>query len=242
MRVTSLLQYLTRCQSPAVRGVTGWSDPRIRSVMPPAIHCLEHCRLVGPSHPLCHAASLPLSGALQDGRPIAFALPCCQSPAVRGPAGGSTCFICSVMRLATLPWRLRSFINEETLRCHGFERPAQEAYGTEREEHSGCRGLEFSTGSGRNLGGDYGKETTGSPAPDQAAAGQPRKRVKITMRKHKSHHSEGSSRATAQEKEPEAPVEEDSSPSYCRPRSMKDLCGTRVRKDDDGYYVLQVAD
>ncbi|RRT72437.1 hypothetical protein B296_00014564, partial [Ensete ventricosum] len=83
---------------------------------------------------------------------------------------------------------------------------------------------------------------TGSPAPDQADVGQPRKRVKITMRKHKSHHSEGSSRAAAQEKEPEAPVEEDSSSSYYRPRSMKDLCGTRVHKDDEGYYVLQVAD
>ncbi|RWV78778.1 hypothetical protein GW17_00060198, partial [Ensete ventricosum] len=84
-------------------GVAGWSARRIRFAMPSAIHYQGRCRLVGPSHLLCHAASLPLSGALQDGRPVAFTLPCRQPPVVRGAAGGSTCFIRSVMRLATLP-------------------------------------------------------------------------------------------------------------------------------------------
>ncbi|RWW20782.1 hypothetical protein GW17_00015083 [Ensete ventricosum] len=63
-----------------------------------------------------------------------------------------------------------------------------------------------------------------SLAPNQATAGRPGKRVKIAVRKHKSHHSEGSSRATTLEKESEAPAKEDSSPSYRQPRSIKDLC------------------
>ncbi|RZR98109.1 hypothetical protein BHM03_00027420 [Ensete ventricosum] len=72
------------------------------------------------------------------------------------------------------------------------------------------------------------KRPAESPTPNQAATGRPGKRVKIVVRKHKSHHGEGSSRATAREKELKAPAEEDSSPSYRRLRSMKDLCGTRV--------------
>ncbi|RWV94992.1 hypothetical protein GW17_00042424 [Ensete ventricosum] len=86
------------------------------------------------------------------------------------------------------------------------------------------------------------KRPVGSPAPDQAVAGRPGKWVKIVMRKHKSRHGDGSSWVTAREKEPEAPAKEDSSPSYRRPRSMKDLCGTRICKDDEGYYALQMAD
>ncbi|RRT54686.1 hypothetical protein B296_00043440 [Ensete ventricosum] len=68
------------------------------------------------------------------------------------------------------------------------------------------------------------KRPAESPTPNQAATGRPGKRVKIVVRKHKSHHGEGSSRATAWEKEMKAPAEEDSSPSYRRLRSMKDLC------------------
>ncbi|RRT35044.1 hypothetical protein B296_00030911 [Ensete ventricosum] len=68
------------------------------------------------------------------------------------------------------------------------------------------------------------KRPTRSLAPDQATVGQLEKQVKIVMRKHKSRHGEGSSRTAAQEKELEAPAEEDSSLSYRRPRSMKDLC------------------
>ncbi|RZS13043.1 hypothetical protein BHM03_00044568 [Ensete ventricosum] len=62
------------------------------------------------------------------------------------------------------------------------------------------------------------------------------------MRKHKSRHGEGSYRATARGKEPVALTEEDSFPVYRRPKLMKDLCGTRVCMDDEGSYVLQMAD
>ncbi|RRT70371.1 hypothetical protein B296_00000476 [Ensete ventricosum] len=63
-----------------------------------------------------------------------------------------------------------------------------------------------------------------SSAPDQVTASRLGKRAKVPVRKHKSYHSEGSSRWAAWEKEPEASVE-DSSPTYHRPKSMKDLCG-----------------
>ncbi|RZS12727.1 hypothetical protein BHM03_00044215 [Ensete ventricosum] len=85
------------------------------------------------------------------------------------------------------------------------------------------------------------KRPIGSPAPEQAATARPEKLVKIAMKKHKSHHGEGSSPATARGKEPVDPTKEDSSPTYRQPKSMKDLCSTRVRKDDEGYYVLQIA-
>ncbi|RRT71564.1 hypothetical protein B296_00013344 [Ensete ventricosum] len=81
------------------------------------------------------------------------------------------------------------------------------------------------------------KRPIGSPAPEQAATARPEKLVKIAVKKHKSHHGEGSSPATARGKEPVAPTKEDSSPTYRQPKSMKDLCGTRVRKDDEGYYA-----
>ncbi|RWW36318.1 hypothetical protein BHE74_00058669 [Ensete ventricosum] len=47
---------------------------------------------------------------------------------------------------------------------------------------------------------------------------------------------------TARGKEPTAPTEEDSSPTYLRLKSMKDLCDMRVHKDNEGYYVLYIAD
>ncbi|RZS24299.1 hypothetical protein BHM03_00057343 [Ensete ventricosum] len=75
----------------------------------------------------------------------------------------------------------------------------------------------------------------------EAVTERPSKRVKITVRKHKSRRDEGSSHATAQGKEPAVSTEEDSSPTHCRSRSMKDLCDTRVYKGDEGYYVLQIA-
>ncbi|RWW13747.1 hypothetical protein GW17_00022530 [Ensete ventricosum] len=49
--------------------------------------CQGHCRLVGPSRWLCHAASRMLSGALQAGQLVALALPCHQSPAIKGATG-----------------------------------------------------------------------------------------------------------------------------------------------------------
>ncbi|RWW52872.1 hypothetical protein BHE74_00040677 [Ensete ventricosum] len=81
------------------------------------------------------------------------------------------------------------------------------------------------------------KRPIGSSAPEQAATARPEKLVKIAVKKHKSHHGEGSSPATARGKEPVDPTKEDSSPTYRQPKSMKDLCSTRVRKDDEGYYA-----
>ncbi|RRT38481.1 hypothetical protein B296_00047926 [Ensete ventricosum] len=78
-------------------------------------------------------------------------------------------------------------------------------------------------------------------SPTSRVASRLGKRVKIAVRKHKSHHDEESSRQVAREKESEALVK-DSSPTYRRSRLMKDLCGMRVRKDDEGYYVLPMAD
>ncbi|RRT38855.1 hypothetical protein B296_00053894 [Ensete ventricosum] len=57
----------------------------------------------------------------------------------------------------------------------------------------------------------------------------------VVVRKHKSHRDEGSSHAATQGKEPATPSEDDSSPAY-RLKSMNDLHGTRVHKDDEGYY------
>ncbi|RWW87601.1 hypothetical protein BHE74_00003559 [Ensete ventricosum] len=85
------------------------------------------------------------------------------------------------------------------------------------------------------------KRSARSPAPEQAASARPGKQVKVMVRKHKSHHGEGSSQGNTREKEPVAPSEEDSLPTYRRPKSMKDLYDMRVRKDDEGYYVLQIA-
>ncbi|RZR76248.1 hypothetical protein BHM03_00000913 [Ensete ventricosum] len=54
----------------------------------PPVACYQGCcRLVGPSHSLCHGASRLLSRVPQAGQPVASALPCRQSccwpPAVR---------------------------------------------------------------------------------------------------------------------------------------------------------------
>ncbi|RZS01904.1 hypothetical protein BHM03_00031863 [Ensete ventricosum] len=85
------------------------------------------------------------------------------------------------------------------------------------------------------------KRPAGSSIPDQTVAGRLEKRVKIAVRKHKSHHGEGSSRRAAREREPDVSAE-DSSPTYHQPKSMRDLCSMRVQEDDEGYYVLQMAD
>ncbi|RWW53361.1 hypothetical protein BHE74_00040158 [Ensete ventricosum] len=86
------------------------------------------------------------------------------------------------------------------------------------------------------------KRPVGSAVPEQASTARLGKQVKIAVKKHKSHHGEESSQATARGKEPMNSTEGDASPTYRRPKSMKDLCNTRVRKDDKGYYVLQIAD
>ncbi|RRT61962.1 hypothetical protein B296_00019666 [Ensete ventricosum] len=78
------------------------------------------------------------------------------------------------------------------------------------------------------------------------------KKVKILSRRHKSRRGEGRSRSHSKGKEPTTPVEgletpiesteEAASPVFHRPRSMKDLCGTKVRKDDEVYYALYMSD
>ncbi|RZR72975.1 hypothetical protein BHM03_00018877 [Ensete ventricosum] len=78
------------------------------------------------------------------------------------------------------------------------------------------------------------------------------KKVKILSRRHKSRRGEGGSRSHSKGKEPAEPVEEPkilvesveeaASPIFHRPRSMKDLCGTKVHKDDAGYYALYMSD
>ncbi|RRT56866.1 hypothetical protein B296_00009022 [Ensete ventricosum] len=86
-----------------------------------------------------------------------------------------------------------------------------------------------------------GKRPATGLAPDPTATSQPGKRVKMAMRRHKPHHEEGSSRQADREREPKVSVG-DASPTYHRPKSMRDLCGMRIREDDEGYYVLQMAD
>ncbi|RZR89379.1 hypothetical protein BHM03_00017082 [Ensete ventricosum] len=78
------------------------------------------------------------------------------------------------------------------------------------------------------------------------------KTVKILSRRHKSHRGEGGSRSHSKGKEPTAPIEkletpiefakEVTTPVFHHPKSMKDLCGTKVRKDDAGYYALYMSD
>ncbi|RZR72496.1 hypothetical protein BHM03_00014086 [Ensete ventricosum] len=58
------------------------------------------------------------------------------------------------------------------------------------------------------------KRLAGSAAPEQAATTRPGKRVKITVKKHKSRHNEGSSQAVARGKELAALTEGDASPTY----------------------------
>ncbi|RWW76745.1 hypothetical protein BHE74_00015145 [Ensete ventricosum] len=140
---------------------------------------------------------------------------------------------------------IASIISEEALEsirecysipkgCHGFERSAQEtqdvgwesapAVGPESTQPE-VKVIHIETSAKRPIG---------SPVDDQATTGRPGKQVKIAVRKHKSRHGEGSSRWATREREPEV-LTEDSSSTYRRPKSMKDLCGMRVREDDEGY-------
>ncbi|RRT59612.1 hypothetical protein B296_00016720 [Ensete ventricosum] len=101
MWAMSSLQYLTCHQPPIVNGTVGWLAHRVGSVMLPIACCQGRCRLVSSSRWLCHVASRLLSGALQAGRPVAFALACHRPLAVRGAAGWSTRCIGSAMPLVT---------------------------------------------------------------------------------------------------------------------------------------------
>ncbi|RZR87821.1 hypothetical protein BHM03_00015296 [Ensete ventricosum] len=78
------------------------------------------------------------------------------------------------------------------------------------------------------------------------------KKVKILSRRHKSHRDEGGSRSHSKGKEPAVPVKELETPVesaeevatlvFHHPKSMKDLCRTKVRKDDVGYYAIYMFD
>ncbi|RWW51036.1 hypothetical protein BHE74_00042653 [Ensete ventricosum] len=151
-----------------------------------------------------------------------------------------------------------SVINEETLgsirECYSILKeyalraplPEQQPYnpgpskisisGAEREEHSGTMAESSPLEVEEIQVETMTKRPVRSSAPDQATTGRPGKWVKIVVRKHKSHHSEGSSRAIALEKEPEAPAEEDSSPSYRKLRSMKDLCEQGFTRMIKGHH------
>ncbi|RWV85911.1 hypothetical protein GW17_00052250 [Ensete ventricosum] len=65
--------------------------------------------------------------------------------------------------------------------------------------------------------------------------------VKIAVRRHKAHRDERSSRRADREREPEVSAG-DASPTYRQPKLMRDLCDMRIQEDDEGYYVLQMAD
>ncbi|RRT56562.1 hypothetical protein B296_00047766, partial [Ensete ventricosum] len=89
---------------------------------------------------------------------------------------------------------------------------------------------------------DWSKRPGETLVSGEAVIGRPSKRVKIAVRKHKYHRGKGGSHVTTWGKELVASTEEDSSSTHCQPRSMKDLCSTRVCKGDEGYYILQIVD
>ncbi|RWV92669.1 hypothetical protein BHE74_00040762 [Ensete ventricosum] len=53
---------------------------------------------------------------------------------------------------------------------------------------------------------------------------------------------EGSSRAHSKGKEPVASGGEPVKPTYYRPKSIKELCKTTMRTDNEGYYALKMID
>ncbi|RWW73213.1 hypothetical protein BHE74_00018931 [Ensete ventricosum] len=95
------------------------------------------------------------------------------------------------------------------------------------------------------------KRSFDAPVPSDDPS-QRHKKVKILSRRHKSHHDEGGSRSHSKGKEPTEPVEEpkmlvesveeDASPIFHHPMSMKDLFKIKVQKDDVGYYALYMSD
>ncbi|RZS23680.1 hypothetical protein BHM03_00056649 [Ensete ventricosum] len=95
------------------------------------------------------------------------------------------------------------------------------------------------------------KRPSGSLVPSDDPSRR-HKKVKILSRRHKSCRDEEGSRSHSKGKEPAEPVEEpemlgepaeeDASPVFHRPRSMKDLFKTKVHKDDAGYYALHMSD
>ncbi|RRT64404.1 hypothetical protein B296_00020212 [Ensete ventricosum] len=86
------------------------------------------------------------------------------------------------------------------------------------------------------------KRPTEGSTPHHEGSTCMHKRVKMTVEKHKSRRSEGSSRAHSKGKESVASGGEPVKPTYCRPKSIKELCKTTMRTDDEGYYALKMID
>ncbi|RRT76678.1 hypothetical protein B296_00011224 [Ensete ventricosum] len=71
------------------------------------------------------------------------------------------------------------------------------------------------------------------------------KKVKVMTRRHKSRSRSKGKEPAAPSEELDTPAESEeggASPVHRRPRSMKDLFKTKVHKDDEGYYTLQISD
>ncbi|RZR76740.1 hypothetical protein BHM03_00001620 [Ensete ventricosum] len=91
-----------------------------------------------------------------------------------------------------------------------------------------------------------------SSTPQSNDSTRGHKRVKTSSGKHKSRRGEGGSRSHSRGKEPAKSAEELKAPVelaeetvalvFRRPKSMRDLCRTSVRKDDEGYYALYMSD
>ncbi|RWV84343.1 hypothetical protein GW17_00053950 [Ensete ventricosum] len=96
------------------------------------------------------------------------------------------------------------------------------------------------------------KRPSDESTPQSGNSTRGHKRVKTLSGRHKSRHGEGGSpshsrgkESTESTEELEALVElaeEPVAPVFHRPKSMKDLCGTSVQKDDEGYYARYMSD
>ncbi|RRT47536.1 hypothetical protein B296_00031315 [Ensete ventricosum] len=79
-----------------------------------------------------------------------------------------------------------------------------------------------------------------TPHPDGSA--HTHKQVKMTTRRPKSLCSEEGSWAHSKGREPAASGGKPAQPTFCHLKSMKELCGMMVCKDDKGYYALHMTD
>ncbi|RRT31986.1 hypothetical protein B296_00049652 [Ensete ventricosum] len=84
-----------------------------------------------------------------------------------------------------------------------------------------------------------------APIEQTEDAARRHKKAKVLTRRHKSRLDKGESHSRSKGKKPVAPAESEeggASPTHQRPRSMKDLCKTKVQKGDVGYYTLLMSD
>ncbi|RWW35538.1 hypothetical protein BHE74_00059516 [Ensete ventricosum] len=145
--------------------------------------------------------------------------------------------------------------NNKGCRPDGSRQSAWDAKGVWRETPFGSCS---SAGSGGQRPPTTEALKSSSKRPTEASTQQAddlalrHKKVKILSRRHKSRHDEGGSRSHSKGKEPTAPVEglempvesaeEAALPVFHHPRSMKDLYGMKVQKDDARYYALYMSD